>query len=76
MSTKTAAFKRAVKAAVGAMGPQQYGAKGKPFACHFCGHDRFELQVGLISKYSLACAECGHVEFFMKKPHWIKAGNQ
>jgi len=43
MTTKTSPFKRAIKAAEQALGPQRYGAHDQPFACLFCGHDRFKL---------------------------------
>jgi hypothetical protein len=70
MSTKTSALKRAVGAFKKATGPQQYGLHGKPFICPFCGHDRFALGSGasIMGLYTLACADCGRVEFFAKLP--------
>ena len=72
MSTTTSPLKRAVNAAKNAMGPQQYGLHGKPFVCQLCGHDRFTSSLILMfSLHTLACAECGHVEFFAKHPPLI-----
>jgi len=72
MSKQTSALKRAVKAVKDAMGPQRYGPHGKPFVCHLCGHDRFTYGVApVIVMHTLACADCGHVEFFAKKPECI-----
>ena len=70
MSTKTSALKRAASAFKKAMGAHRYGVHGKPFVCQLCGHDRFKVGSGasVIGLYSLACAECGHVEFFAQTP--------
>ena len=70
MSTKVSALKRAATAFKKAMGAQRYGVHGKPFVCQFCGHERFKLGSGakILGLYSLACAECGHVEFFAATP--------
>ncbi len=72
MNTKPSPLKRAITAAKNAMGPQRYGVHGKPFECHMCGHDLFTVAPNLVTWFGLACAECGHLEFFMKKPEWIQ----
>jgi transcription elongation factor Elf1 len=63
-------MKRAVTAFKKAMGPQQYGLLGKPFVCRFCGHDQFTVQVSvaILKLHRLECVECGHIEFFAKRP--------
>lgn len=71
MTTKTSAFKRAVKAAKQAMATgERYGSLDKPFRCAFCGHDQFKSgpYLALLAMHTLACADCGHVEFFAKTP--------
>lgn len=70
MSTKTSALKRAMSAFKKTTGPQGYGLHGKPFVCQFCGHDRFTVGSGasIMGLCTLACAGCGHVEFFAKLP--------
>jgi hypothetical protein len=70
MTNKASALKRAATAFQKAMGAQRYGIHGKPFICQLCGHDRFKIGSGasIIGLYSLACAECGHVEFFATTP--------
>jgi len=70
MNTKVSALKRAVSAVKKAMEPKQYGLHGKPFVCQLCGHDRFLVGDGpsIIGLYTLACADCGRVEFFVKLP--------
>jgi hypothetical protein len=70
MSTKASPLKRAVRAFKKEIGPHRYGVKGKPFVCHLCGHDRFRFGTGakILGLYWLACAECGHVEFFEQHP--------
>jgi hypothetical protein len=70
MSTKTSPLKRAISAAKNAIGPQQYGVRGKPFTCQLCGHDRFTPgpHIIVLSMHTLACSDCGHVEFFAKHP--------
>jgi hypothetical protein len=75
MTTKATAFKRAVKAAQQAMGPQRYGARQKPFACPFCRHDRFQEgdYISLLMMHTLVCGGCGHVEFFKKKPESVES---
>jgi transcription elongation factor Elf1 len=52
------------------MGAQRYGVHRKPFTCRVCGHDRFKAgrSAAIIGLHSLACAECGHVEFFAATP--------
>jgi transcription elongation factor Elf1 len=74
MATKTSPFKRAIKAAKQAMAGQRYGAHDKPFRCPFCGHDQFKPgpNVNLLMMHTLACADCGHVEFFVKTPTAIE----
>jgi hypothetical protein len=70
MSTKASPLKRAVSAFKKAMGAHRYGVHGKPFVCQLCGHDRFKVGKGgaIIGLHSLACAECGHLEFFEATP--------
>jgi hypothetical protein len=70
MSTKASTLKRVADAFQKARGAQRYGVRGKPFICQLCGHDRFKLGNGafILGLYSLACAECGHVEFFAAAP--------
>ena len=56
------------------MGPQRYGAPGKPFVCRLCGHDQFtggnyNLLLGM---HTLMCAGCSHIEFFGKAPNSIE----
>ncbi|HOC00021.1 MAG TPA: hypothetical protein PKM43_14925 [Verrucomicrobiota bacterium] len=73
MSTTTSPIKRAVKAAKKAMGPCRYGIRDKTVECRICGHDRFTpaaygAYVGLLGMHTLVCAECSHVEFFVKMP--------
>jgi hypothetical protein len=72
MNTKVSALKRAVSAAKQAMGPQQYGVRGKPFVCHLCGNDRFRSGSSIIGLRTLACSECSRVEFFAKLPPVFK----
>ena len=77
ISSEITILKRAVKGAFRIKDPQKYGLNGKPLACHFCGHDRFDiLPEPLVAKFGLVCAECGHVELFFKTPELIEAGNQ
>ena len=66
MSTKASTLKRATTAFARAMGAKRYGVHGKPFVCQLCGNDRFKLgsDASIIGLYSLACAECSHVELF------------
>jgi hypothetical protein len=73
MSTKPSPIKRAVNAAMNAIGPKQYGVHGKPFVCQLCGHDRFTSgpRIMILAMRTLACADCGHVEFFAKLPPLI-----
>jgi transcription elongation factor Elf1 len=75
MTKRTSPFKRAAKAAKQAMGPQRYGAQDKPFACPFCGHDRFQQgdYIALLAMHTLVCGGCGHVEFFKKKPELVES---
>ncbi len=70
MSDKASPLKRAVSAFKKAMGAQRYEVHGKPFVCQFCDHDRFKAIGGAegLGLCSLACAECGHVEFFEREP--------
>jgi hypothetical protein len=53
-----------------AVKPQQYGLRGKPFVCQLCRHDRFTVRNDkpITGLYTLACADCGRVEFFVKLP--------
>ena len=69
MSTKASSVKRAITYAK-SVGAKRYGVHGKPFVCQLCGHDRFKLgsSGSLVGLYSLACAECYHLEFFGQKP--------
>ena len=74
MTTKASPLQRAFKAAKEAMGPQRYGAPGKPFVCRLCGHDQFtggnyNLLLGM---HTLMCAGCSHIEFFGKAPNSIE----
>jgi transcription elongation factor Elf1 len=73
MTTKTSPLKRAIKAATQAMAGQRYGTQAKPFLCPFCGHDLFKAgpTALILSLHTLACAECGRVEFFSKLPRPI-----
>jgi transcription elongation factor Elf1 len=75
MTTRASAFKRAVKAAKQAIAPQRYGARDKPFACSFCGHDRFKPgdYIALLAMHTLVCSGCEHVEFFKKKPELVES---
>jgi transcription elongation factor Elf1 len=69
MSTKASALKRAASAFKKAMAPQRYGVHGRSFTCQICGHDRFHVGSEAFSRLRyLACAECGHVEFFAATP--------
>jgi len=69
MSTKASTLKRAATAFAKAMGAKRYGVRGKPFVCQFFGHDRFKLScASIIGLWTLACAECCHVEFFAQTP--------
>ena len=76
MTTSTSPLKRAVKAAKKAMEPQRYGIRDKVLECQICGHDHFKLAAfgayaGLLGMDTLVCAECSHVEFFVKMPETI-----
>jgi transcription elongation factor Elf1 len=66
MSTKESALKRTVSAIKKAMEPRRYGVHGKPFVCQLCGHDQFNFGSGasILGLYTLACADCGHLECF------------
>ena len=55
------------------MEPQRYGIRDKVLECQICGHDHFKLAafgayVGLLGMHTSVCAECSHVEFFVKMP--------
>lgn len=75
MTTKVSPLKRAVKAAKRAMGPQQYGAKGKPFVCPLCCRDQYHTgdYIALFGMYTLVCDGCGRVEFFKRKPELVES---
>jgi hypothetical protein len=70
MSTKVSTLKRAATAFKKATGAKRYGVHGKAFVCQLCGQDRFKIGKGgaMIGLHSLACAECGHLEFFAATP--------
>ena len=56
------------------MAGQHYGTQKKSFVCPFCGNDRFKSGPNalILMLHTLACADCGHVEFFTKKPKPIE----
>jgi len=77
------ALRRAAKATVGALGPDSFTVEGKKVICNHCGKNEFtegsaQLNtagmsfVGLDwankSAYTLLCANCGHIEWFMQNP--------
>ena len=70
MSTKVSALKRFASAFQKVVEAKQYGVHGKSFVCNLCGHDRFKLgsDISVLGLYSLACADCSHVEFFAQVP--------
>jgi len=73
MTTELSPTKRAIRKAKVTMEGQRYGASDEPFVCHFCGHDRFRFRRLLIlSMHTLTCADCGHIEFFAKKPEPVE----
>jgi len=74
MTTTTSPLKRAIKAGKEAMRGQRYGFDGTPFACPFCGHDRFDLglYLPLVMARPLTCRKCGHVGLFGNVPKVVK----
>jgi len=79
------AFKRAAKALV-SKEPSQFKAEGKKILCSHCGADYFakgEAQLNTAgmtfidldwankSATTLACAKCGRIEWFLKKPEEV-----
>jgi predicted nucleic-acid-binding Zn-ribbon protein len=77
------ALKRAAKAFAGANGPGEYEAGGKKVACPHCGASEFAegraqlntagmtflgLDWANESATTLACTNCGRVEWFLKPP--------
>ncbi len=83
MRNFTKAFKRASKAFSQSMGPGEYAAAGREVACPHCGFAEFaegsaQLNtsgmtfVGLDwankSATTLACTNCGLVQWFLKSP--------
>ena len=77
------AFKRAAKALVGPTGPSQYRAAGKKILCPHCTADEFaqgEAQLNTAgmsfmnldwankSATTLACTNCGRIQWFLKTP--------
>ena len=66
----------------------RYELKGKMVRCHHCGNDRFAEGKALLNTpgltflglewanqqaVTLLCADCGHVEWFVKVPTRIDA---
>ncbi len=80
------AFKRAGKAFVGTVGPGQYAAGGHMVVCPQCGTNIFEEGTAQLntsgmtflgldwanrSATTLACTQCGRVQWFLKRPERI-----
>ncbi len=77
------AFKRGMQAFTGSLGPGEFTAAGKTVRCDQCGGFRFATGsaqlntsamtfVGLDwadkSATTLACIQCGKIQWFLKKP--------
>jgi len=73
MITKASPIRRAIKAFKHAMEPHGFQVSGKSVVCSICEHDRFEGggYIALLMMHTLICDNCGHVEFFKKKPESI-----
>lgn len=83
MSKYWKALKRGIKATTSEFQPGQFELAGKPVKCPHCGHNEFARSsaqlnsrgltfVGLDwadkSASTLACTNCGRVEWFLKRP--------
>ena len=81
------ALKRSVGAAAESFGPKRYELEGKKIICPHCGHDEFvegraqlntagmsflNLDWANRSATTLACAECGRMEWFRQEPRQIE----
>jgi len=77
------ALKRGIKAFAGTMGPGEYEAGGKRVACSHCGCEEFAegsaqlntagmtffgLDWANESATTLACTNCGRIQWFLKRP--------
>ena len=84
MSNLGKALKQVAKAIVSEKGPGHYSAGGKNVVCRQCEGDTFAEGSALLntagmtfmnldwankSAVTLACTECGHVLWFMKRPN-------
>lgn len=84
------AFKRAGKAFAGTMGPGQYTASAKKVTCPHCNEDVFAEGTAQLNTWgmtllsldwanrsatTLACTQCGHVQWFLKRPERIVDGH-
>ena len=80
-------IKRSVQAAEAGGGPIQYTLDGRTIMCPLCGGDRFVLghaqlnTAGMTlfgldwanrSATTLACAECGRLEWFLQPPEPVE----
>jgi hypothetical protein len=72
MSTRVSAVKRALRTIREAVEPKprQYGLRSRAFVCPLRGHDRFAVRndKSVTGLYTMACADCGRVEFFARLP--------
>lgn len=83
MTTFFDRVKKGVEAAREALGPGGYTLKGKRIVCPHCSHDTFHPGSALLNSRTrtlfdvdwadrgattLACANCGRIEWFIKGP--------
>ena len=83
------AFKRAAKAFVSSMGPGEYEIGGKKVACPHCDCTEFSIGSAQLntagmtfagldwankSVSTLACSNCGRIQWFLKSPERILNG--
>jgi len=55
--------------------PQKFQAGGKPVICSHCRSDGFQwygLAGASFAGYGLECVQCGHLEYYTKKPTEIE----
>jgi hypothetical protein len=81
------AFKRAAGAFADSFGPSEFAAGGKKILCDHCGASKFAEGSALLntagmtfahldwadtSAATLACTNCGKLQWFLKKPERIE----
>ncbi len=81
-----ASFRRGLQGAKAALGPGRYAAGGKHIVCPHCGGEAFREGSALLSRRAmafaelewagkgaatLACANCGLIQWFLQRPEWL-----